>query len=49
MAAMLAYAASEDPERTSREVALLPASASGQPRKWPECRTPQRSFAPVKK
>ena len=49
MAAMLAYAASEDPERTSREVALLPPSASGQPRKWPECRKAQRSFAPVKK
>ena len=48
MAAMLAYAASEDPERTSREVALLPGE-NGQPRKWPECRKPQRSFAPVMK
>jgi Zn-dependent M28 family amino/carboxypeptidase len=49
LAAMLAYAASEDPEQTSREVALLPPSDNGQPRKWPECRTPPRTFAPVKK
>jgi carboxypeptidase Q len=49
LAAMLAYAASEDPERTSREVAFLPPSDNGQARKWPECPKPPRSFAPVKK
>lgn len=49
MAAMLAYAASEDKERTSREVALLPPMANGQPRPWPTCRAPQRSFAPARR
>jgi hypothetical protein len=46
MAAMLAYAASEDPERTSREVSTLPASPNGQPRAWPSCSQARRSFAP---
>jgi hypothetical protein len=49
MAAMLAYAASEDPERTSRAVALLPPMGNGQPRPWPTCRAPQRSFAPARR
>jgi carboxypeptidase Q len=48
MAAMLAYAASEDPERTSRVQAVLPPVGDGPPRAWPQCRTPQRSFAPAK-
>ncbi len=42
MAAMLAYAASEDRERTSREQAVLP-GASGTSRPWPTCRPAQRS------
>ena len=37
MAAMLAYAASEDPERTSRELSTLPPLPNGQPRQWPTC------------
>jgi carboxypeptidase Q len=49
MAAMLAYAASEDPERTSRAVAVLPPIGNGPPRPWPQCRTPQRSFAPTRR
>lgn len=48
MAAMLAYAASEDKERTSREQALLPPMGNGQPRPWPQCRRAQRSFAPAR-
>ena len=43
MAAMLAYAASEDRERTSREQALLSAG-SGASRPWPRCGTARRSF-----
>jgi len=46
MAAMLAYAASEDPERTSRDMSTLPALANGQPRAWPSCPQARRSFAP---
>ena len=42
MAAMLAYAASEDRDRTSREQAVLP-GASGTVRPWPTCRPAQRS------
>jgi carboxypeptidase Q len=42
MAAMLAYAASEDRERTSREQAVLTA-ANGATRAWPTCRPAQRS------
>lgn len=42
MAAMLAYAASEDPERTSREQAVLPPRPNG-PRAWPTCGTARRS------
>jgi hypothetical protein len=45
MAAMLAYAASEDPERTSRDQSTLPALPNGQPRNWPTCGKARRSFA----
>jgi carboxypeptidase Q len=45
MAAMLAYAASEDPERTSRELSTLPPLPNGQPRPWPTCGKARRSFA----
>src|SRR5215203_4357508 len=45
MAAMLAYAASEDTEKTSREVSTLPPSPNGQARSWPKCGTARRSFA----
>lgn len=48
MAAMLAYAASEDREKTSREQALL-LGANGQTRAWPTCGKARRSFGPVKK
>ena len=43
LAAMLAYMASEDPERVSREQAILPIPP-GQttPRKWGDCRKPNR-------
>ena len=44
MAAMLAYAASEDTERTSRDVSTLPALPNGNPRQWPRCGTARRSF-----
>jgi len=43
MAAMLAYAASEDPERTARDQALL-AGAGGGVRPWPTCGTAKRSY-----
>lgn len=45
LAAMLAYAASEDPERVPRERAVLPADAStGRPRAWITCGSPRRSW-----
>ena len=44
-AAMLAYAASEDPTRTSRDVAILPPGANGQARSWPTCNRARRSAA----
>jgi carboxypeptidase Q len=44
MAAMLAYAASEDPERTSREQAVLPPLPNGNARQWPTCQKARRSF-----
>jgi Zn-dependent M28 family amino/carboxypeptidase len=44
MAAMLAYAASEDPEKVSREQTILPPRPNGQPRPWPECGRAMRSF-----
>ena len=45
MAAMLAYAASEDQEKTSREVSTLPPLPNGQARSWPKCGKARRSFA----
>jgi hypothetical protein len=45
MAAMLAYAASEDPEKTSRELSTLPPLPNGNPRAWPTCGKARRSYA----
>jgi hypothetical protein len=45
IAAMLAYAASEDPERVPRDQAIL-YGQTGQPRTWPRCGRAQRSSAP---
>ena len=45
MAAMLAYAASEDPERTSRELSTLPPLPNGQPRAWPTCGKARRHYS----
>jgi carboxypeptidase Q len=42
LAAMLAYAASEDPERVSREQSVLPPGQNGQPRRWPATCSPAR-------
>jgi Zn-dependent M28 family amino/carboxypeptidase len=42
VAAMLAYQASEDPERVPREQAILPPDSTGKPRSWPTCRPAQR-------
>ncbi len=43
MAAMLAYAASEDRERTDRTQAVL-VNPNGTTRPWPQCRPARRSF-----
>jgi hypothetical protein len=44
LAAMLAYAASEDPDRVPRDRAVLPIDPrTGQPRNWAICGTPRRS------
>jgi Zn-dependent M28 family amino/carboxypeptidase len=44
LAAMLAYAASEDPERVPRDRAILPVDpATGEPRAWMTCGTARRS------
>ncbi len=44
LAAMLAYAASEDPERMSVEERAMPVDQrTGEPRAWPQCRPPRRS------
>jgi carboxypeptidase Q len=43
IAAMLAYQASEDPDRVPRDQALLPPDTTGRPRKWPTCRPAQRT------
>jgi carboxypeptidase Q len=42
IAAMMAYAASEDPERVPRDMALL-YGFNGQPRNWPTCGKARRS------
>jgi hypothetical protein len=44
MAAMLAYAASEDPEKTSRELSTLPPLPNGNARAWPTCGKARRSY-----
>lgn len=41
-AAMMAYAASEDPERVPRDKATL-YQPNGQPRAWPACTNAQRN------
>ncbi len=44
LAAMLAYAASEDPERVAVTPRVLPEDPrTGQPGTWPQCRPPRRS------
>lgn len=44
LAAMLAYAASEDPARVPRDRAILPINPrTGEPRTWVQCGTPRRS------
>ncbi|MGQ0639363.1 MAG: M28 family peptidase [Gemmatimonadaceae bacterium] len=45
IAAMMMYAASEDPEKTPRDQATLPALPNGQPRSWVQCGRARRSFA----
>jgi hypothetical protein len=47
LAAILAYQASEDPERFSRDRVALPTDPrTGRPRLWPRCSAPRRSFQP---
>ena len=44
--AMLAYLASEDPERVPREPRVTATDAkTGQPTAWPACKSPARSSA----
>lgn len=44
LAAMLAYQASEDPERVPADTRVLPTDPrTGQPGQWPQCRPPRRS------
>jgi carboxypeptidase Q len=45
LAAMLAYAASEDRERVPRDQSVLPPLPNGQARAWPNCQQARRSFA----
>jgi carboxypeptidase Q len=42
--AMLAYLASEDPQRMPRTMREIPASPQGQPGAWPECQPAQRTI-----
>jgi len=45
LTAMLAYMASEDPERVSRERrSVLPETRGGNPGEWPTCRDGARSY-----
>jgi len=47
LSAMLAYLASEDPERVPRDRALLPTDPrTGEPREWLPCRDARRSWEP---
>ncbi len=43
LVAMLAYLASEEPDRLPRERSILPPARDGQPREWPACRDGARS------
>jgi len=44
LAAMLAYAASEDPDRVPRDRTILPIDPrTGEPKQWVGCSTPRRS------
>ena len=44
LAAMLAYQASEDPDRVPSDTRVLPVNPrTGQPGQWPQCRPPRRS------
>jgi carboxypeptidase Q len=42
LTAILAYQASEDPAKTSRDKSILPIDAKGIPGAWPEPRKPTR-------
>jgi hypothetical protein len=45
LAAMVAYQASEDPERISHDTRMLPVDErTGQPYEWPSCGTARRSY-----
>jgi Zn-dependent M28 family amino/carboxypeptidase len=44
-AAMLAYAASEDPDPVSRDESILPPFPGGRARPWPTCGKAKRSYA----
>jgi hypothetical protein len=43
LAAMLAYLASEDPERVSRTQRTLPPTPQGATQSWPRCGNPRRT------
>ncbi len=44
LAAMMVYAASEDPQRVPRDKSVLPPNPrTGEPRAWPQCRPARRS------
>src|SRR5690606_23809674 len=43
LTAMLAYLASEDPQRVARTQRVLPPASDRPPRTWPQCRQAQRS------
>ncbi len=45
LAAMVAYMASEDPDRVPRATRVMPLDArTGRPEPWPACRQPRRSY-----
>ncbi|MBX3148051.1 MAG: M20/M25/M40 family metallo-hydrolase [Gemmatimonadales bacterium] len=44
LAAMLAYLASEDPERVPRDRRVMPPGPDGRPQPWPACGQARRSF-----
>ena len=46
VAAMLAYLASEDPERIPRDQRVLQPGPNGQPQTWPACNVPRRASPP---